>query len=156
MESIAEIFNQFEFWHWLSLGLLLIIVEITMIGAYFLLWVGASAALVGIIMLIAPELSWQAQLTIWALGSMAGIAGWVAYRKKNPVKASDEPLLNQRGAQNIGRTLTLEEDLKAGAEIQVKLDDTLWTATSTEDLKAGQAVKVIEAKSTMIKLEKVE
>lgn len=153
---MIEFFEQFEFWNWLAMALVLIIVEITMIGAYFLLWIGGAAALVGVLMIFAPDMSWQAQLTIWALGSVAGIAGWTAYRKKNPPQQSDEPLLNQRGSQLVGRVLTLDVHLTANEQNRITVDDTQWSVESPADIKKGTQVKVTKSDSTVLYVEPAE
>ena len=48
--------NDIIYWHWLILGVALIILEILMPGAYFL-WMGISAAAVGAAMFIFPEMN---------------------------------------------------------------------------------------------------
>jgi membrane protein implicated in regulation of membrane protease activity len=54
---------------------------------------------------------------------------------------SDQPLLNQRGEQLIGRTATLSEPIINGFG-RIKLGDTLWRVKGP-DLPAGTQVKVV-------------
>ena len=67
-----------EFWHWWVAAIGLIVVETLAPGAIFL-WLGVSAAVVGAILLAAPELSWEYQLLIFAVLSVGSVIGWRAY-----------------------------------------------------------------------------
>ncbi len=72
-----------EFWHWWVAALALIIVEALAPGAIFL-WLGVSAAVVGAILLAAPELAWEYQVLIFAVLSVGAVIGWRAYHKSHP------------------------------------------------------------------------
>ncbi len=150
-EGLLSLFDNMEAWHWFGFALLLIIVELTMIGAYFLIWVGGAAALVGLIMLISPDISTHMQLVIWSLASIFGLTIWFFYRKKNPVThETSEPFLNERGAKYVGRVFTLEEALKAGIDARIKVDDTVWTIRSEVDVKKGSDISVIGCDSNVL------
>lgn len=153
MDELIALVERAEFWHWWALALVLIVLEVTMLGAFFLLWVGIAAAAVGLSLLIVPELGWQMQLIIWGGLSVLAIAGWHRYREMRPVE-TDQPLLNQRGAQYIGRIFTLEEDIVNG-QGKIKVDDSIWSVQSTEDFKAGTKIKVIALSGTVLDVEAV-
>jgi len=69
---------------------------------------------------------------------------------------TDQPLLNRRSEQMIGRTATLTEPIRDGRG-RVQLGDTLWRV-SGPDLPAGTRVRVTGAADTDLELtvEKVE
>lgn len=151
MTDLTLFLEGLEAWHWLSLAVGLIIIELAFVGAYVLLCIGAAAAVVGAAFMLVPALTWQAQIAIWAVLSIAGIAGWSLYKKANPnAGQSDEPLLNNRGAQYVGRALTLEIDIADGDNAQHKVDDSFWTLQARGDLKQGMRVTVVESKSTVL------
>jgi membrane protein implicated in regulation of membrane protease activity len=56
---------------------------------------------------------------------------------------TDQPLLNQRERQLVGRTATLEEPIVEGRG-RIRLGDTLWRV-SGPDLPAGTRVRVTAA-----------
>lgn len=140
------------FWHWWALGFLLLIVESLAPGAFFL-WMGVSAGIVGAILAFAPEMGWHLQIVIFAVFSVASIAGWRVYLQKHPT-LSDEPLLNRRGAQYVGRVVELTEDMAMGRG-KVSVDDTIWRVVCDDgiDLPAGRRVKVVAIEGTTLKVE---
>lgn len=155
MTDFYSLMQGLEPWHWLSLSLALIVIELAFIGAYFLLAIGVAAAVVALVLFAVPALFWHAQLSLWAVLSIAAIAGWSIYKKANPSldEDSDEPLLNNRAAQYIGRIFVLESDLSDGEDVQHKVDDSFWTLRARGDLKKGARVKVVDAKSTVLTVE---
>jgi hypothetical protein len=58
------IFFSVDFWHWLVLGILLILTEFFAWSVY-LLWVGISAIVVGATLYFFPSVSWEIQLLIF-------------------------------------------------------------------------------------------
>jgi len=67
---------------------------------------------------------------------------------------SDEPLLNKRAQQYIGRVFTLDEPIVNGVGM-VKVDDSSWRITGP-DIDAGNKVKVIGEDGMSLKVEKSE
>ncbi|MCH7943359.1 MAG: NfeD family protein [Proteobacteria bacterium] len=145
MDPLAGI----EFWHWWVAAIGLIVVEALVPGAIFL-WLGVSAAVVGAILLAAPELSWEYQLLIFAVLSVGSVIGWRAYHKRHPTK-TDLPNLNRRGEQYVDRLITLDEPIvnRVG---KVRLDDTSWKVTG-QDLPAGARVKVVGVDGVVLQVE---
>ena len=96
---------------------------------------------------------WEIQFTLWALISAVGAVGWRIYKKENPnpIK-SDEPLLNRRGEQYVGRVVTLEEPIENGFG-KVKVDDSIWKVEASEDFPAGTKIKVTAVEGTVLQVE---
>lgn len=149
---ILPLIGDVVFWHWWALGLLFLVVEM-MVPGFFFLFTGAAAAFVGIVLLAVPGLEWQFQLLLFAVVSVVSITGWRVYVKKNPHE-TDEPTLNQRGAQYIGRVFVLEADMSLGRG-KIQVDDTTWRAEYEEgkDVPAGSRVKVVDIEGTTLKVE---
>jgi hypothetical protein len=127
-------------WHWLALGLLLLMVEMAGAGGY-LLWVGLSAGLTGCVLWLFPQLTWQMQLVLFSVASVAMALGWWQYQQRRPGIVS-EPLLNKRSAQYIGRVFTLSDDIENGRG-KIRVDDSFWEVTAGRDMPAGTKVKII-------------
>ena len=106
--------------------------------------------------MLMPELTWQVQFMMWAGIAVADIFAWRLYKKNAPATniKSDEPNLNKRGDQYVGRTFTLEEPIQNGIG-KVKVDDSIWKIESKEDLKAGSKIKVTDVDGTILQVEKV-
>ena len=148
---IASIVAELGPWNWMRLGFILLCLEIFAPGV-FLLWIGIAALIGGSASLLLWEAAfwtWQVQVLVFLVLSLAS-----AYVGKKIVRdretASDQPLLNKRGAQMIGRTATLAEPIKEGRG-RIKLGDTTWRV-SGPDLPAGAQVRVVGAQDTDLEL----
>lgn len=152
MADLYSALTALEAWHWLSIGVVLVLIELSLVGAYFLLCSGAAAVLVGAIMFLAPDLPWQGQFAIWAIVTLKGIAGWYFYAKINSADApqSDEPALNQRGQRYVGRSFTLEHDIPANEAVQHPFEDSFWMIKSDSALPKDSRVQVTKVDGTIL------
>ena len=64
----------FEWWHWIVLGIALVIAELA-VPAFFVIWFGLGALLVGLVLLVAP-LGATAQIGLWIVASVAMVGLW--------------------------------------------------------------------------------
>jgi hypothetical protein len=129
---------QLTHWFWLIAAVILGIMEI-LLPTTLMLWMAIAAGLVGLLLLVVPELAWQYQVLTFSALSVISIVGWRLVLVKRPI-ASDEPMLNRRGQQYVGRTFTLKTDIVNGVG-KLSVGDTLWRVEGPE-LKAGTAVVV--------------
>jgi membrane protein implicated in regulation of membrane protease activity len=139
------------FWHWWIFAAVLITLEV-LLGTFDLLWTGIAAFIVGLVVWLFPSLAWEGQIVIFAILSVLSIIVWRNYAKKNPA-VSDEPLLNRRGEQYVGRVVTLEEPIIDGIG-KVKLDDSTWKVQG-EDCDAGTKIKIIAVDNVVFQIEKI-
>jgi inner membrane protein len=137
-------------WNWLVLAAVFFVIELLAPGT-FMLWLGLSALLVGIISLFAAW-SWQIQLVAFAVFALASIPLWrrVARGVEQP---DDQPYLNRRADAFVGREFTLEKPIVAGNGT-VKIDDTIWRL-SGPDCAGGSRVKVVRADAALLVVEPV-
>lgn len=139
-------------WHWWVLALALIVLEVFAPGAVFI-WMGVGAAVVGVILLIAPDLGWEYQFMVFTIFSIVSIAAWKMYQRKHPTE-TDRPTLNRRGEQYIGRTFTLSEPVVNGLG-KIRVDDSTWKIEGA-DCAAGTQVRVTGVEGTILKVENVQ
>ncbi len=144
-----EWINGIIFWHWLILAVVLVILEILMPGAYFL-WMGIAASAVGGTMFIFPGIPFLMQILFFAVLSVITVLIYKAHRKNNPV-VTDEPALNRRGEQYIGRSFTLTEPIVHGRG-KITVDDSTWKI-SGENMQAGAEVRVVYAEGSTLVVE---
>ena len=109
---MPELPEQIEFWHWWVLGVLLVGLEVFAPSTVFL-WPGIAAGIVGLILLMQGDLSWQVQCLIFAVLSIGSLLAWRAYYKTRPTPKR-APGLNTRGEQYINRELILEQPVVNG------------------------------------------
>lgn len=118
-----EWLQQLSAWHWVALGFLLLIGELVGAGGY-LLWTSISAMVLGILLWLFPNMLWQAQFLIFAIGSMLSAGLWHLYLLRKPIK-SDQPTLNKRGATYVGKTFVLTHGIVNGRG-KIRIDDCNW------------------------------
>ena len=83
--------------------------------------------------------------------SVATIALFRKYQKSHPV-ITDQPELNRRSRQYIGRTFTLQGPIVNGVGV-LHVDDTTWRIVGG-DLPAGQNITVVDVDGVLLKVEK--
>lgn len=135
METLIQ---QVDYWHWWILAGILLLIEM-LAPSFFFLWLSIAAAITGLVLLAVPELGWQYQLMVFSGLSVVSIALFRRYQRRNPA-TTDQPALNRRGEQYIGRTFTLEQPVvnRVGT---LRVDDSTWRITG-DDLPAGTRVTV--------------
>ena len=144
-----ELFAELNAWHWGIIAAVLIILEMFAPGA-FLVWLGIAAAVNSILLVFFPELSWQAQFVVFAVVSVVSIVAFRYWRDKNP-EVTDQPSLNRRGEQYIGRTFTLAEPIVNG-QGKLQVDDSSWKIEGG-DCDTGIQVRVTGVDGVVLRVE---
>ena len=140
------------FWHWWILAGLLLIIELTA-PAFFFLWLGIAAAAVGLILLVFPSIPIETQLVLFGIASIVAILAWRKYRESRPLK-TDQPNLNRRGQQYVGRVFSLTEPITNGVG-KVTVDDSTWKVKGP-DLPVGTHIKVTGVDGVVFRVESAE
>ena len=144
-----EWLEQIEFWHWWVLAAVLMAVEVFAPTTLFL-WMGISAGAVGLLVLVANDIGWEIQILLFAVISVVSVVAWRQYARLHPA-SSDDPLLNRRAEQCVGRLFSLEEPIVNGRG-RVKVDGIFWKIEG-DDLEAGNRVKVVGTDGVILKVE---
>jgi membrane protein implicated in regulation of membrane protease activity len=151
---IERIVGELGPWNWMVLGFVLLGLEIFVPGV-FLVWIGLAALAIGLVSFLAWDLAiwnWQVQVLVFLVTALA--SAWFGYRffGRNAT-TTDEPLLNQRAMQLVGRTGTLEEPIRDGRG-RLKLGDTWWSVLGP-DAAPGTRVRVAEVRNGELVVEPV-
>jgi inner membrane protein len=138
-------------WHWWALAILFLAIEIVAPSTYFL-WPAVAAAIIGIVLWFEPHIGILAQAMGFFVLAAAAIGIWhVGFARRR--HHTDEPKLNRRAVQYIGRRASVVEPFKNGRG-QVELDDTRWPAEATDgsDAGAGESVEIQGVEGTLLKV----
>jgi membrane protein implicated in regulation of membrane protease activity len=133
---------------WLGLGLILMAAETIVPGA-FLLWFGLAALLMGAIVWVLPDLHGVVQAVLFggfALVAVQVYRTW--FRSREPV--GDQPLLNRRSEQYVGRVFVLESAIENGFG-RIRVGDAMWTV-SGDPLPVGARVTVTAVDGMTLKV----
>lgn len=144
-----EWMSQIEFWYWLIAAVVMIIIEMVVPAAYFL-WMGISAFIVGLLLYVLPSMPLLIQVIIFGVLSVVTVMLYKRHKKANPTER-DEPNLNRRGEQYVGRIFTLHEPIVNGVG-KVKVDDSIWKVKGP-DMPAGMKVRVLSVDGTIFNVE---
>jgi inner membrane protein len=134
---------------WWLLALVLLGLEI-MLPGYFMLWIGIAAAAMGLVLLVLPALSFLTQVAVFVLLTLVSCYCYWRFIMSAADGPTDQPLLNRRAEQCIGRRYTLETAIVNG-QGKARVGDSLWLVEGPE-LAAGTAVEVVAVNGTTLKV----
>ena len=149
MQSLSALLYGLGPWNWFILAVALLILETVIPGVHFL-WFGIAAVAIGFLALV-TGLTWQWQVLAFGLLSVLTVF-WVRRYARPDVTISDQPDLNVRGQQYVGRSLVVEEPIQNGRG-KVRVGDSTWVAEGP-DAPAGARVTVTGAKGTVLVVER--
>jgi membrane protein implicated in regulation of membrane protease activity len=137
------------YWHWWALAAVLLVCEMALPGVIFL-FLAVGAALVGLVLLIAPGTGLEIQLLILAVTSV------IAALVLRPMLASRlqtkaHSTLNARAAALIGQVVTLDEPIINGRG-RARVGDGSWNVRGP-DMVAGAEVRIIAVEGTELLVE---
>ena len=133
---------------WAALALVLIGLE-TMAPGILLLWLGFAAAGVFVLLVLGLKLSILSQTLAFVALSFISVGIYFRYFRKSG-ESSDQPLLNLKQEQMIGKQINLETAIVNG-EGRVKIGDAFWQVQGP-DLPQGALVRVVSVDSAVLRV----
>ncbi|MEZ4413654.1 MAG: NfeD family protein [Gemmatimonadales bacterium] len=115
-------------WHWVVLGLFLVLVELAAAGGFYVIFFGIAALLVGLLSSMHAAGSIGAQLILFSVLSVASL---LLFRDALVQHFQGDPRATEID-QLVGEVAIVIEELPPGAVGKVELRGTTWSArTST-------------------------
>ncbi len=146
-------------WTWWGFGALLVVLEVVVSGT-FLLWMGISAGVIGVIVYFSQtyfgqNVAWEIQFTLFAVFSLASI---FLSRKYLQSTADEQSTLSARGKGYIGMVVIVEESIVNGVG-KVRVEDTVWRVQGDHiadgEVAAGERVRITDIKGATFEVEKI-
>ena len=134
---------------WAALAVVLFAAEALAPGA-FMLWMGFAAAAVFAVVLLVPGIPVLAQVAAFVVLSFVSIQVYRRWFRKSG-RQSDQPLLNRRAEQLVGRVVLLDQAIVNGNG-RAKVDDAFWVVAGP-DLPAGSPVRVVAVDGMTLKVQ---
>ena len=135
-------------WLWLIGGVVLLIAEVIAPG-FFLVFIGLAAMLTGLFTVLF-DLGTAPQLALFALYAViATLVGRRVYANR-PGDSSD-PLLNDRAARLVGKSVTVVEAID-DHDGRVRVGDSVWSARGGP-AQVGERVRVVGVDGNCLKVE---
>ena len=143
------------YWHWLLIGLVLIVAEI-FLPSFTALWFGFGALLVGGLAWFLPTLSLTLQLAIWAAASALFTFLWFRYLRPRMGDRTNAGIAREAVIGESGHVLRPPAGDKRG---QVRfamplLGDDEWTFICNSPVTSGDRVRVTDISGNTLIVEK--
>jgi membrane protein implicated in regulation of membrane protease activity len=135
-------------WHWVALGLALVVLELAAPGGFYFIFFGVGALVVGLLATFdAAGPAWS-QILLFSIVSLLSLVLFRARllgKLQGSKRASDMDTL-------VGEIGTLSDDLPPGGVGKVELRGTAWSAKNTSHvtLKRGERCVVIRVEGLML------
>lgn len=145
---------QLEWWVWIVGGIVLMLTELA-IPAFFVIWFGLGALLVGLLALALPGLSLTVQFAVWTLASLAMVALWFRVFKQSFHKTR----IGMAEGEAIGEIGLLVGTVAPFERGRVRFQRPLlgseeWVCLSDTAIAAGERVRVIAVEGSYLKVAK--
>jgi inner membrane protein len=143
-----------EWWHWMILGVALVLLELA-IPAFFVIWFGLGALIVGLALLAAPTLSLAGQVVIWTTASIAFVVLWMKVFKAH-VHRTKVGLSQGQFAGEVG---LVTREIKPFQKGQIRFQKPIlgaetWEAIADEEIQSGERIRVLEVEGNILRVTK--
>ncbi|MES1203280.1 MAG: NfeD family protein [Pseudomonadota bacterium] len=140
MDGLFAVLSRIEPRHWFAIGLAFLAAEVVT-GTTYLLWPAAAAVITAAFALVMPG-NPLAHWAVFALLTLALTLTGHFYVRGRWLKRKEHLVLNERAHTLVGMSGLADGAFAAGVG-RVKLDDTVWRATSAEAIGAGERVEIV-------------
>jgi inner membrane protein len=142
-------------WHWIVLGIVLMLLELA-VPAFFLIWFGAAAVLVGVAVAIFPAFPFAYQVIAWTVCSIALV--WLWFRIFKPGFHKTRAGMSKGSV--LGEIGLVIKDMRPFEKGQIRfqkpvLGDEVWESIADEEIKVGERVKVLDVEGNILKVARV-
>jgi inner membrane protein len=145
----------FEWWHWIVLGFALVIAELA-VPAFFIIWFGLGALLVGLALLVLPDIGLTAQVAMWVVASLGMVVAWFRVFRRDDHKTR----IGQSDGDTIGEIGLMAKAAAPFERGRVRFQKPLlgseeWECVVDEAIAAGERVRVVSVEGSFLKVQKV-
>ena len=133
--TILEMLPLLNYWHWLVLGVVLLIVDLLSFTTFFLWLSFASFLCAGCTYLF--SVSYNIQILLFSLLSVASL--YLTWQLKNS-NSNIKTHIDEKGYNLIDREIKITQDLLLSGKL--KVDGTLWSYKCSTSIALGDIIKV--------------
>lgn len=143
---------QILWWHWVVLGIALMLLELA-VPTFFMIWFGAAAVILGGVLLVFPSLTLAWQILVWILSSIAFI--WLWFKMFKPGMHKTRAGMS-KGAM-VGEVGLVIRDMRPFEKGLVRFQkpmqgDEVWEAAADEEIRVGERVRVLDVEGNTLKV----
>ena len=142
----------FLWWHWIVFGIVLMLLELA-VPAFFLVWFGLGAIVVGVLLAIFPALVFHYQIVAWTICALLLIWLWFKVFKPHVFKTRAGM---SRGSL-IGEIGLVTRDIRPYEKGQIRfqkpiLGEEVWESMADAEIKSGERVRVLDVEGNTLKV----
>ncbi|MDY0274639.1 MAG: NfeD family protein [Desulfomicrobium sp.] len=132
-----------EYWHWLILGMMLILAELFIPG-FTIFWFGLGAMAVGGLLLILPGLGLTGQLLLWTISSVLMTVFWFMVMKPRMVDKTKAGMSKEALLGETGQVIRVPDGERRGLVRFTKplLGSDEWSFLCDEPVQIGDRVQI--------------
>ncbi len=146
-----DVFTSLTLWHWLILSAMLFGIEALGAGGFLL---GAALASVVVSILAWAGFTWQTQLFVFAILSVAlSVAYWWFFKNFNMQR--EEPVAINEKMENLKGKVGTVVSLTGEKHGKVQVGDTLWEFQSEQSVEIDAQVKAVSYEGMILLVEPV-
>jgi len=136
---------EFAYWHWLVLGIGLVIFEI-FLPSFTVFWFGLGAIIVGIALWLFPEMALAIQLTIWIIASCGFAIFWFKALKPKMIDRTSAGIARESAIGEAGKVIQVPISERRGMVrfTTPVLGSDEWEFICEQDVSVGDRVFVKE------------
>ena len=142
-------------WHWIVLGIALMLTELA-VPAFFLIWFGAAAVVVGLAVLAFPALSFAWQIVAWTVFSLALVWLWFKVFKRG----RHETLSGLSKGSFAGEIGLVTKDMRPYERGRIRFQKPIlgaesWESMADVEIRVGERVRVLDVEGNILKVGKL-
>lgn len=141
-----------EWWHWVTAGLIIAMLEMA-VPAFFMIWFGLGAILVGLLLAIFP-FGLTAQILLWAFSSSVMTFCWFRFFKHTFLRKAG--LSKDAFIGHVGLITKPVAEMVTG-EIMFQrpiLGSQRWAVIADEAIAAGERAHIVDVMGQLLKVSK--
>lgn len=133
------------YWHWIVLGISLVVLEIFLVS-FTILWFGAGAVLVGIVLWVFPSMPFAGQMWLWIITSMALAVFWFYYFKPRMVDKTNAGVAREAVLGECGQVIKVPHEGGRGMARFSKpvLGSDEWEIMTQDEIQIGDRIVIRE------------
>ena len=143
---------EFLWWHWVVFGIVLMLLELA-VPAFFLVWFGLGAVVVGAILAVFPGMPFAYQVLAWTACALVLIWLWFKVFKPQVFKTR----AGMARGSLIGEIGLVTRDIRPYEKGQIRfqkpiLGEDVWESMADVEIKSGERVRVLDVEGNTLKV----
>jgi membrane protein implicated in regulation of membrane protease activity len=142
-------------WHWIVLGIFLMLTELV-VPAFFLIWFGAAAVAVGLVVAAFPAFPFAWQVVTWTVSSLVLIWLWFKVFKAG----SHKTRVGMSQGMVAGEVALVTREIRPYERGEIRFQKPIlgaesWESIADEEIKVGERVKVLSVEGNILKVGRI-